>query len=283
MRSIKNKVWAFLKCVVGRKKYEIIRAKYNLGYVPNIKTPQTFNEKIMFKKIYGDTDYCIDLADKFEVRDFVKNRVGEEYLNEVFFVGNDLKEVDWNNLPQRFVIKTTQGGGGEGNVFVHNKEDMNLDDVISQTHVNLLKRFGSFTNEDWYLKIDPRVIIEELMLDQTGTIPSDYKFFCFHGKCHYIQVDSDRFGSHARTFYNTKWEYQDFSLLFPRGEEVNKPSNFDDMLNIAERLAQDFDFVRVDLYSLNNTVRFGELTFSPGSGWEPFEPKSMDAQLGELW
>lgn len=282
-RKIKNHIWGAAKSVLGTKRYEALRAAYNLGYTPNIDAPRTFSEKIMHKKIYHNMDYAISLADKYAVRDYVKEKAGETCLNQVYFAGTDPRQIPWDALPQQFVIKTTHGGGGGGNIFVHDKSSANRQAIEAELRKKLNDGFGFWTNEPWYMSIPKRFLIEEMMQDENGRVPSDYKFFCFHGKCHYIQVDSDRFGQHTRSFYDTRWNYQDFSLLFAKGQPVSKPDNLDAMLEMAEKLAEDFDFVRVDLYSLPDGIRFGELTFSPGSGWEKFTPQAMDEELGNLW
>lgn len=282
-RKIKNHIWGVTKCVLGTKRYELLRGSYNLGYKPDIEKPATFSEKIMHKKIYHNMDYAISLADKYAVRDYVSAKVGESCLNKVYFVGSNPQEIPWDNLPRQFVIKTTHGGGGGGNIFVHDKSKADRLAIEASLKQKLNDGFGFWTNEPWYMEIPRRFIIEEMMLDENGKVPADYKFFCFHGKCHYVQVDSDRFGKHTRSFYDPAWNYQDFSLLFEKGQPVAKPAALEEMVKLAEKLAEDFDFVRVDLYSLNSGIRFGELTFSPGSGWEKFTPQVMDKELGKLW
>lgn len=282
-RKIKNHIWGAAKTLLGEKRYEVLRAQYNLGYKPDVRNPQTFSEKIMHKKLFRDMDYAIDLADKYAVRHYVTQKVGEDCLNKVYFVGNDPRQIPWHELPQQFVIKTTHGGGGEGNIFVFDKSTADKQHIEQTLQHKLHDGFGFWTNEPWYMKIPRRFIVEELMKDTKGDIPSDYKFFCFHGKCHYIQVDHDRFEKHTRSFYDAQWNYQPFSLLFEKGQPMEKPANFDAMLAMAEKLAEDFDFVRVDLYSLGEAIRFGELTFTPGSGWEKFSPSEMDKELGRLW
>lgn len=281
-RKQKNIVWSTLKNILGTSNYERIRASYNLGYMPSIKKPQTFNEKLMYKKLYSDMSHAGLLTDKYEVRDFVEKKVGEHILNKVFFLGKNITFEHWQDLPKKFVIKATHTGGGEGNIFVTDKSKETLSDINAKIDVFLRLKFGSVTNECWYKGIVPRILVEEMMQDSNGTLPKDFKFFCFHGKCHYIQVDIDRFGEHKRTFYDTSWTEQEFSLLFEKGPGVVRPTNLTEMIAIAEKLSSGFDFLRVDLYSVNNETRFGELTFCPGSGWEPFVPNEYDRVLGAL-
>ncbi len=282
MRKYKNFIWKVLKIILGRRKYEIVRGMYNLGYIPNIKNPSTFNEKLMHQKIYQNMDFAIDLADKYAVRDYVEQKIGGEFLNKILYVGEDLSAVDWSTLPNQFAIKTTHGGGDEGNLLVFNKDDISVEDAIERTNKNLRKKFGYWTNEDWYSKIPPRLIIEELMIAEDGNVPTDYKFFCFHGKCHYIQINIDRYEGYKIGFYDPDWVLQDFTLgKYPPGQ-AKKPEKLSEMLCLAEKLSKDFEFVRVDLYSLPQGLRFGELTFSPNSGFECFNPREIDHKLGNL-
>lgn len=281
-RQYKNKIWKFVKVTLGRFNYERLRMFYNLKYWPSLKNPTTFNEHIVHKKLYGDMDFAIKLADKYEVRDYVIDKVGEEYLPRQYYVGANLDGVNWDDMPNQFVIKTTHGGGDEGNVFVFDKETMDLPEITKKTNTNLKKRFGYWTNEDWYLKIPPRVVIEELMLDDKNGIPSDYKFFCFSGKAYFIQINSSRYESHKRSFYNVDWELQNFSMGYIPSTKIPKPENLSEMIKLAEKLSEDFDFIRVDLYSLPVGIRFGELTFTPGGGHEFFSSRKVDEEWGKL-
>ena len=282
MRTFKNRIWLFLRFFIGQELYEKIRAFYNTGYWPDFKNPRTFCEKIMHKKLYRDMDFAIKMSDKYEVREFVKEKIGDHVLNDVYFIGNDLRDVDWETIPEKFIIKTTHGCGCEGNIIVRDRRETSLRNIIKQNDINMSKRFGDYTNEYWYAKIKPRVMIEELLLDEKGRVPLDYKFLCFHGKCRYIQVNTDRFVHSRRSFYDRDWNYQDFAHRKQRGRVVEEPENLQELLFVAEKLAENFDFVRVDLYVHNGEVRFGELTFAPYSGWEPFSRHEKDQEMGAL-
>ena len=281
-RNIKNRIWNSLKSVLGRHNYERLRMRYNLGYWPHLKNPRTLNEHIAHKKLFTDMDFAVQLADKYAVREYIANKVGEEYLPKNHYVGENLDNVNWDEMPDQFVIKTTHGGGDEGNVFVYDKSKMNLAEVTEKTNANLGKRFGSWTNEDWYLKIQPRVMIEGLMLDHEGEVPTDYKFFCFSGKVHFIQVNSARYTGHRRSFYSTDWELLSFRMGNIPTTKLPKPEALNDMVAIAEKLSEDFDLIRVDLYSIPEGIRFGELTFTPGGGHEVLYPSETDWKYGDL-
>ncbi len=281
-RDTKNKVWKIIKLAIGKNNYERLRMRYNLGYWPHLKNPRTLNEFISHKKLFTNMDFAIQLADKYEVRKYITDKIGEQYLAKNYYVGENLDNVNWDNMSNQFVIKTTHGGGDTGNIFVYDKSKMNLADVTTQTNKNLKKRFGTWTNEDWYQKMKPRIVIEELLLDKDNKVPTDYKFFCFLGKVHFIQVNSDRYSGHKRSFYDTNWKLLSFRMGNIPTTELPKPDHFDKMIETAEKLSADFDLVRVDLYSLSDGVRFGELTFTPGGGHEALYPRKTDWKYGEL-
>ena len=283
MRHLKNSVWMCLKRMVGIRLYEKIRAYYNLGYWPNFHNPKTFNEHIMHNKHYADTTKYVELSDKLLVRSYVEKKVGLEVLTTLYYSGEHLSKDDFDNLPPQFVLKGTHTGGSENIVFIRDKTQTGVETLNSHATNILKSQFGSYTNEFWYQDIKPRILVEELMLNEHGHIPEDFKLFCFNGTCKYIQVDIGRYSDHKRTFYDRVWKRQNFGLLFPQGPDVEKPCNLEYMINVAEKLSEGFDFVRVDLYSFNEKVRFGELTFAPGSGWEPFNPKEIDYKLGQYF
>ncbi len=254
-----------------------------MGYIPNIDTPKSFNEKLIHRKFHENLDYIVPLADKYLVREFIEKRLGEKYLPKLLFVGNDFDQIDWDALPKEFVIKTNHGGGGEGIYLIKNKDSADREEIKTGIEKALVGRFGYYTNEDWYLKIKPQILIEEFMTDENNAQPSDYKFFCFHGKCHYIQVNSGRETEHKLSFYDKNWELQAFSLKTYKIAEVEKPNHLKEMIEVAEKLSSGFDFVRVDLYSLPDGVRFGEMTFCPNGGFEAISPRHYDYEMGKLW
>jgi hypothetical protein len=255
-----------------------------LGYIPHLRHPRTFNEKICNRKLFNPVPQAAMLADKFAVRKFVAERGYPEILNEVLLVTQHPEEIDFAKLPQRFVVKATHGSGW--NIIVRNKEEIVPEEIIGQCKVWMNSVYGEWARERHYRDIPPAIIIEKFLFDTQYEIPQDYKFFVFHGKCHFIQVDSGRFTEHTQTIYNARWEAQDFTCQQPRGTvETNKPATLGRMIKIAEALARDIDFCRVDLYSINNRdVYFGEMTLTPWAGFAPFRPTfEGDYLMGALW
>lgn len=271
-----------MQAVLGKRTCELLRATYNLEYIPNLKNPKSFNEKIIAFKLNSNWREIAKLVDKLQVREFVESRVGSEYLNEVYFSTAQPSQIPWEQLPEKFIIKTNHSGGGQDHIIVKSKDKINIKKTVQKLEQKLDHTFGTLTNEGWYALIEPMVFVEELMLEYNNEVPADYKLFCFHGKCKLIQIDNARFTDHTRSFYSPDWQYQDFGLLFSKGNQLPRPDNLEEMVRIAEALSQGFDFVRVDLYSYKNSVRFGELTFAPGAGWEAFSPKEIDYKIGKL-
>lgn len=281
-KEIKSFLIKFLRNTVGAVTYEKIRARQYLGYWPNIHEPKTLNEKIIQAKLFRIPSSAVMLSDKVAVRDFVKGIIGENYLNKLYFSGDSLTGVDFSALPEKFIIKANNGC--EGNIIIREKSKANIQDIDHSINHFLSKSFGYLTNEIWYLDIKPQILIEELMEDEKGNIPDDYKFFCFNGVCKMIQVNKDRFSNHNILFYDEEWNKFPFGLShYPYAADLSKPENFDEMKNIAEKLSKNIEFVRVDLYSYNKTIKFGEMTFAPNAGWKPFTPNKYDLILGSLW
>lgn len=261
----------------------------SLGYWPNIDNPRTFNEKIAYRKLRQHDDRYKVLADKWKVRDYVENKIGNRYLSKVYAVIRSISELDFESLPERFVAKPAHKSGEV--YFVPSKAEVNRKQIIHILSGWLNNKYedGIKHGEYWYREMLPRVLFEEWLFDGKFKIPLDFKFFVFHGKVHAIQVDFDRFTNHAINFYTREWR----QIPIRKGNRPNKPVNpqdikppkLEEMIEVAENLGNDFDFVRVDFYYLFSTDRivFGEMTFAPGSGYSPFIPNSYDLKFGRLW
>jgi hypothetical protein len=254
------------------------------GYFPHLRHPRTFNEKISNRKLFTPVPQAAMLADKFAVRKFVAERGYPEILNEILLTTTNPEEIDFSKLPQRFVVKATHGSGW--NILVKNKQEIVAEAVVGQCKIWMNSIYGGWGKEYHYRDIPPAIIIEKFLFDAQYEVPLDYKFFVFHGKCHFIEVDYGRSSAHTRTIYNARWEPQDFVFGYPQGiVDAKKPATLERMLEIAEALARDMDFCRVDLYSLNDRdVYFGEMTLTPGAGYDRFTPTIKgDYLMGSLW
>lgn len=248
----------------------------------NLKNPQTLNEKIQWKKIYDRRPVYTLCADKYEVRNYVKERIGEKYLIPLLFYTNNPNKIDFDKIPLPFIIKANHGSGW---IFIiKNKKEINKKEIIERCK-KWLESNIYFIGREWqYKNIKPKILIEKLLLDEEGQIPKDYKFHCFNGEVEFIQVDTDRFENHKRGFFDINWRLLPFTWSpkknnrpkYELNKDINKPKKLREMVEIATTLSKNFDYVRVDLYFVNNKIYFGELTFSHEDGFAPFFPEKYD-------
>ena len=264
------------------KKYLEIAYKIRLGEKPDLDHPQTFSEKIQWLKLNDRNPLYTKLVDKYEVRAYVAQKLGEEYL--VPLLGgpwDSFDEIDFNALPDRFVLKCTHDSGGS----VICRDKSTLDIAAAGKKINgCLKRNYFWGQREWpYKGVKPRIIAEEYMVDESGYELKDYKIHCFSGEPKLIQVDYGRFIRHERNIYTPDWTYIPMSIKYPTNKEhdIAKPERLEKMLEIARLLSQDIQYVRVDLYYLFGQVLFGEMTLHHGSGMELFDPPEWDLKLGQ--
>jgi hypothetical protein len=256
-----------------------------LGYWPQIKEPRTFNEKIMHRKLYTNNNSFATLEDKFKVREFVEERTNNEILPELYHITDDPETIPFNELPDKYVIKPNHLSGGN-NIIVDESTEINEKKIKQECENWLKKTYGRVNGEYWYHEIDPKIIIEEYIESEQYYAPIDYKFMVFHGEVKFVHTTHSRFGESKtkRNFYDRNWDPIDVKLHFKRGEGVSKPENLNDMIEVAEKLGEGFDHIRVDLYSPNETdIYFGEMTIAESSGWNPFVPRKFDYKFGEYW
>lgn len=280
--SRNSRLSPILVTLLGDRLHEKLAIWPRIGYYPQLTDPRSFNEKVAHRKLYTDDDRFALVADKYAVRDYVRDRVGDHILNELYHVTNDAETIPFNDLPDEFVLKATHDSGSVE--IVHDKSEEEFDKLRAQCRSWLEDEYGHCQHEYWYQEITPRIIIEELMKSGDGTVPFDYKFFVFHGRVEFVQVDQGRYEDHKRLFYDRDWNSQEFTVSYPKGDEISKPACLDEMIDIAESLGGTFDFARVDLYNpYGDEIRFGEITLAPGSGGERFDPIESDFELGSYW
>lgn len=249
----------------------------------NLDNPQTFNEKLQWLKLNDKKDEYTKMVDKYEVKKYVASIIGEEYIIPTIGVYDKFKDIDFDKLPNQFVLKCTHDSGG-----VAICEDKNKFDKIKARKIlnfSLRRNYFYYSREYPYKNVKRRIIAEKYMKDETSGDLRDYKLFCFNGECKLIQVDFDRFINHRRNLYDTDWNLiEDLSIKYPSDKNtiIEKPSNLDEMLEIARKLSKDIPFVRVDLYLINGKIYFGELTFFHGGGYEKFTPEEWNKKLGDM-
>jgi len=266
--------------VLGQKFQIKYQFKRSHGYEPNFTSPKTLSEKIQWIKVYGQPERFSKYIDKYTVREFIKEKVGEDLLIPLIGVYQRTKEIDLKLLPNSFIIKTTHGSGW--NIIVKDKTALDWDLVKKKIDTWLKSRYDRITGEANYKPIKGRILVEEYIEDPSGDL-KDYKFFCFNGEPRYIQVDGTRFTAHKRDIYDLSWSKLPMKLFYENlSQPVAKPEKLDHMIEICRKLSQDFVFVRVDLYFTRGRIYFGELTFTPESGMVPFTPVQYDYIFGEL-
>ncbi len=257
-----------------------------IGRFPNLKRPLTFNEQILSRCLHPDPRY-VDLSDKLAVRDFIARKIGPQYLIPLIAEPAVFTRTVFDQLPNEFVMKANHGSGFVK--VVRDKKDTTFEELAALAQEWLATDFYKIARERHYRAIKPRVYFETLLLDDNGVVPADLKFHVFNEKSGkqtiYIMVISDRFGETPRgDIFDVNWNVQDITFgAYARSDTpVPRPENLDALLEVANALARDFEYVRVDLYSRNDDIYFGELTFTPGAGVLRMLPESVDYEWGRL-
>lgn len=251
-----------------------------LGEVPDFKNPKKMTEKLQWIKINERNPLMTQCADKYSVRAYVKEKIGEEYLIPLVFESENIQDITADNLPEvPFIIKTNHDSSGGVMVRDKSKVDWGL---LRQKFKRLLRYNYYYASGEWQYKyIERRVFAEKLLIDETGKTPNDIKIHCFNGVPYLLAVDIDRFGDHKRNVYFTNGERAPIEWFMPQSKDEWRPCNWDLMLELAQKLSKAFYYARIDFYEINNKVYFGEITFHPGGGFMKFHPKEWDLKLGQ--
>lgn len=264
----------------------MLKMQYKLktGHSLNLKNPERYTEKLQWYKIHYKNPMMHKIVDKYEVRNYIKNKGLENILIPLIGKYNTIEEINWDSLPAQFVLKTTNGGGGLNVLVCPDKSKVDYCEV-KEKFSNLKPSKPRSLGREWaYYGLQPGIVVEELLVNAKNPEAgiNDYKIFCYGGKPKYIIVDVDRYIGHKRNFYDVDWNNLHISSDCPASDrEIEKPENFDEMLRIASKLSEDFPYVRVDLYNIEGKIYFGELTFYPWSGYVQFTPDEWDYKFGE--
>lgn len=256
--------------------------RIKMGYKLNLKNPQRFTEKIQIYKLYYRNSVLPVCVDKYEVRNYVASCGLKHLLNELYGVYAKPTDINFEILSQKFVIKTTDGTGGQ-NVFVcKDKALLNVPQLLSELAAWKDKKNINAGREWAYTGIkESKYIIEKYLENDPIEGLLDYKFFVFDGKVFCVQLDKDRYTTHKRNIYDSNWNLMNVSCSYPNEQmEIPKPECWEELVTVAEILGKAFPFVRVDLYLVDRKIYFGELTFYPGSGYEGYIPDNFDFELG---
>lgn len=283
-REARMKVLNFLRFIPD--KYMIqLQYRIKFGRKLNLKDPKRFTEKLQWYKLYYRNPIMKQCVNKYAVRDYVKSKGLQDILVPLYAHYNRVEDIDWENLPDRFVIKTQHDGGGWNVVIVQDKKNLNKEEVIQKLSFSGTKSEKNAVGREWaYYEIPKGIIAEELLTnhENPGAPINDYKIYCFSGVPKYIHVDVDRFIGHKRNFFDVQWNQLDLQSEYPNYPgTIAKPDQLEKMLKIAGILSEDFPFVRVDLYDVNGKVYFGELTFYPSAGYADHHPDEWDYEFGK--
>ena len=263
------------------ERYIKIAHRIKLNEKLDLDNPITYNQKLQWLKLYNRNPLYTQLVDKYEVREYVANKIGDEYLIPLLDVWNNADDIKFDALPNQFVLKCTHDSGG----LVICKDKSNLE--INEAKHKLNKSMGHnyfWAQREWpYKKVKPRIIAEEYMFDEKTNELRDYKFFCFNGEVKVMFVATNRGADTRFDFFNPDFNHIPLKQYYPNADstkKIEKPHLFEEMKIIAGRLSENMPHVRVDLYEINGKIYFGELTFFHFSGWKKFEPREFDELFG---
>ncbi len=250
----------------------------------NLKNPQSFNEKLQWLKLFDRNPHYTLMVDKLKVKEYVANLIGEDHIIPTLGVWKNAEEVDFNSLPDKFVIKCNHNSG-QGLYICKNKSEMNEAEVRSNLQKALEADYFIRFREWPYKDVERRIIAEKFIEDKSSDDGDlkDYKFMCFNGKVQCSFVCSERKSDLKVSFFDRDWNPMPFERHYPRSNKpIPKPVHYEEMIKLAESLSKGIPFVRVDFYDVDDKIYFGELTFFPGSGFEEFTPEIWDERLGSL-
>lgn len=265
------------------KPYLKIKFRAHMGKKLNLKNPQTFSEKLQWMKLYNRNPEYTKMVDKYEAKDYVEAIIGDEYIIPTLGVWDNVDDIDFDALPNQFVLKCTHDSGGL--VICKDKSKLDIEKAKATMRKALLADFY-FMGREWpYKNVKKRIIAEEYMEDtETGEL-RDYKFFCFDGEVKALFIASDRQteGEEVKfDFFDTDFNHLDFRNGHPNAtKEIKKPVTFEKMKELAAKLSVGIPQVRVDFYEVDGKIYFGELTFFHHDGMTPFDPEEWDYKFGE--
>jgi len=291
MKLTRSKIFDILNNVgflhlLSDKQFEKFAFRFILGKKLDLKNPQTFTEKLQWLKLYDRKPEYPMMVDKYEVKDYVAKQIGQEYIIPTLGVWDHFDDIDFESLPNQFVLKATHDSGSV--VICKDKVTFDYKTAKSKLEKSLKYNFY-FTGREWpYKSVKPRIIAEQYLEEANSIELRDYKFYCFNGCPKFCQVISDRSTNECIDFFDMEWIHQEFNGLavgrpfdkFPT--PIPKPIHFEKMKEISEKLSTQIPFLRVDFYCVDGKLFFGELTFYPASGIGNFTPDDWNYKMGEL-
>lgn len=255
--------------------------RLKMGYKLNLENPTTFSEKLQWLKLYNRRPEYTTMVDKYAVKEYVAKIIGDKYIIPTLGVWDSPEDIDWDTLPNQFVLKTTHGGGNTGVVICKDKSTFDKEKAIEKLNRSLKQDIYK-TLREWPYKNVPRRIIAEQYIEAENYDLPDYKFFCFDGEVKALFIGTERGTGNVKfDYYDADFNHLDLIQQHPMsGRQLEKPVGFEEMKRVASQLSKGIPQVRIDLYNVNGKIYFGEITFSHHGGVVPFHPESWDYTFG---
>lgn len=253
-----------------------------VGYKLDLRNPQTYNQKLQWLKLYDHRPEYTTMVDKYAVKEYVARKIGDNFVVPTLGVWDNPENIEWDKLPEKFVLKTTHGGGNTGVVICKDKSTFDKEKAVAKLRESL-KQDIYRTLREWPYKNVPRRILAEKYIEAENNDLPDYKFFCFDGEVKALFIGTERSSGDVKfDYFDADFNHLDLVQEHPMsGKIFNKPSNFEEMKRIASKLSKRIPQVRVDLYNVNGKIYFGELTFFHHGGVTPFHPIEWDYTFGD--
>lgn len=252
------------------------------GRLPNLLSPRSYSEKIQHRKLFDRRPYLAETSDKFAMRAYAARILGEDLSPEIYWRTADPSSIPFATLPRRFVVKATHGSGWLW--IVNDRDALDTRALLAACEKWLRSDYSRRGDEPFYASIPRQIIVEEFLDDGTGRPPADIKLLVFNQRVRVVQIDVDRFGAHRRKFLDTAWN--DLPIYDEKGRaegRLEAPSRLGELVAVAEALARDTDFVRIDCYQVGDRICLGEMTHTPGTGLSPIYPAIWDDRWGAMW
>lgn len=282
MAALLRKIWFLFP---NDKFYLKIIYWLQMGHKLNLDNPKTFTEKLQWLKLYNRKPEYTTMVDKYAVKEYVARIIGNEHIIPTLGVWSKPEEIEWDKLPEKFVLKVTYGGGGGGVFVCRDKKNVDKKKIVKALkHAMKVNIYGQ--SREWpYKNVPHRIIAEELLEDDSEHGLMDYKVFCCNGNPKYIKVNYDVSSDYHVSWYDSEWNSVIGTTINDPVDncvKIAKPDRLDLLCDLASKLSKNIPFVRVDFYIHNGNILFGEMTLFPGSGYERFVPESFDQTIGEL-
>lgn len=272
-------VWDKISPAIPDKLFLAVKYRLIMGYWMDFNHPKTYTEKLQWLKLYDRHPSYTTMVDKLAVKKYVAQLIGEKYVIPTLGVWDRPEQIEWDILPDKFVLKTTHGGGNTGVVIVKDKKTINRSEVVNKLNKALKQDIYSRWREYPYKHVQKRIIAEQYLDDNL----KDYKFYCFDGKVELLLVASNRTTTHNFDYFDMQFRHLDLTSVCGENSHnmIVKPANFETMIALAQQLSAGIPHVRVDMYNHQGEIYFGELTFYDSSGYDDLQSKEWNQRLGD--